>query len=178
MHAASWATDPKHLGFTLARYHFVARMLQGCVDVVEVGAGDGTGAPIVRAVVGKLTLTDKPDWNPIERTYRRRVNAIYALDVLEHIEPANEWPFLRNITHSLMPDGVAIFGSPSKESQHWASAISAKHHVNCHTEETLRHTLMHHFGNVFLFGMNDMTLHTGFGPMCHYRLALCTSSGG
>jgi hypothetical protein len=31
-----------------------------------------------------------------------------------------------------------------------------------------------HFSNVFMFGMNDETLHTGYGPMCHYRLAVCT----
>jgi hypothetical protein len=27
-----------------------------------------------------------------------------------------------------------------------------------------------------VFGMNDEVLHTGFGPMCHYRLAICTGA--
>ena len=38
----------------------------------------------------------------------------------------------------------------------------------------MRTTLMQHWNHVFLFGMNDETLHTGFGPMCHYRFAVCT----
>src|SRR5712672_4184330 len=37
MHAASFATDPKHLGFVLARYKHVSRWLVGMDRVLEVG---------------------------------------------------------------------------------------------------------------------------------------------
>jgi len=30
-----------------------------------------------------------------------------------------------------------------------------------------------YFDNVFIFSMNDETIHTGFYPMAHYLLALC-----
>ena len=69
-----------------------------------------------------------------------------------------------------------ICGMPSLESQPYASELSRAGHVNCKTEEQLRQTLGKFFRNVLLFGMNDETLHTGFGPMCHYRLAICTGA--
>src|SRR5712675_2743841 len=59
MHAASFATDPKHLGFVLARYKFVARMLQGMGRVLEVGCGDTTGARLVKPTVGELLGIDR-----------------------------------------------------------------------------------------------------------------------
>ena len=36
----AWYDDPKRLTFTLARYKFVAKMLAGMTDVLEVGCGD------------------------------------------------------------------------------------------------------------------------------------------
>jgi len=184
MHAASFKTDPKHLGFVLARYHFVARMFEGKENVLEVGCGDGTGASIVKEVVGKLIGMDKES----QRNYPGHfwlgdildgapptfMDAIFALDVLEHILPVDEDKALYNITRALLPSGVCIIGTPSRESQPYASELSRKYHVNCKTENELRSLMGRHFENVFMFGMNDATLHTGFGPMCHYRLALCT----
>jgi hypothetical protein len=32
--------------------------------------------------------------------------------------------------------------------------------------------MLRHWKHVFIFGMNDETLHTGFGPMCHYIIAM------
>jgi len=30
-----------------------------------------------------------------------------------------------------------------------------------------------YFANVFIFSMNDEVVHTGFGKMSHYNIALC-----
>lgn len=191
VHRGSFAHDPKHLGFVLARYHFVARELYGRGHVLEVGCGDGTGARVVRPVVGKLVGVDKvPMFSGSEPfdaflhhdMTRGRVrgswDGIYALDVLEHVHPFYEAAFLRNMTASLAPHGAVIIGSPSLESQPYASTASRREHVNCKDETAFRRTLLDYFHNVFVFGMNDMTLHTGFGPMCHYRLAICTDVRG
>jgi len=190
MHAASFATDPKHLGFVLARYKHVAKMLYGMSRVLEVGCGDTTGAPLVKEVVGDLIgidpvayksepnidvyshdMLDGPFTNP---NGCGKFNAAYALDVLEHINPEDEDRFLTNIKASLEGGGMVIIGTPSLESQPYASKLSKEHHVNCKTEDGLRATLWRHFRNVSILGMNDETLHTGYGPMCHYRLAICT----
>ena len=53
-----------------------------------------------------------------------------------------------------------------------ASPQSKAGHINCKTEEQLRGFMQRHFDNVFIFAMNDEVVHTGFGPMAHYRLAL------
>ena len=185
MHAASFATDPKHLGFVLARYKFVARMLQGMERVLEVGCGDTTGARVVKPAVGRLVGIDRERYacepcievfrhDVLSAPYGERFDAVYALDVLEHVNPQDERTFFDNIKLSLLRGGVLIIGTPSLESQVYASKLSRAYHVNCKTEDELRDTLRRHFRNVFLFGMNDETLHTGFGPMCHYRLAICT----
>ena len=184
MHAASFAEDPKHLLFMLARYHFVARMFHGRGSVLEVGCGDGTGARLIAPVVEQLFGVDRLEHGtfpgPFEKLDIRfarpqfgQLDAIYALDVLEHIDPQHEKAALENILYSLKPEGACIMGMPSLESQPYASAASRREHVNCKTELGLRALMEHFFHNVFMFGMNDATLHTGFATMCHYRLAVC-----
>src|SRR5882672_2353794 len=164
MHAASFATDPKHLAFVLARYHFVARMLQGQDFVLEVGCGDGTGARIVRAAVNNYVGIDIESYvcvpghdyamvNILDGPlgdYGRKFTAAFALDVLEHIDLIDEDIFFRNINASLEPNGTVIIGTPSAESQIYASELSKLHHCNCKTGEELRSILQKHYRNVFL----------------------------
>jgi SAM-dependent methyltransferase len=191
MHAASFQNDPKHLGFVLARYSFVARMLQGKQHVLEIGCGDGTGAHVVKKVVGRLYGLDREEQPTFPGAFYKfdiiresdgrfcaldwsDMDAVYALDVLEHIDPGYEHIAIQAMIYFLKQSGPLIIGMPSRESQPYASELSKRYHVNCKTEDELRATLSKHFHNVFLFGMNDGTLHTGFGPMAHYRLAICT----
>jgi SAM-dependent methyltransferase len=187
-----WERDPKRLCFILARYKTVARMLEGKARVLEVGCADGFGSRIVRQQVGELVAmdidrasiaeavaNDSARWPVDFRTgdvqdlpITERFDAVYCLDVLEHIEPQDEARFLACL-RSRAP--VAIIGSPSLESQPYASELSRKGHVNCKTGHNLKASLMPHWNQVFLFGMNDETLHTGFAPMAHYRMALCVA---
>ena len=196
----TWSIDPKRLGFTLARYKFVAKMLAGKANVLEVGCGDGWATAIVAQAVGTITAIDA-DEQLLANARERRIHnvvwlqhditrgvcyrpdrllchfeAAYSLDVLEHVRPEMEPAFIGNICMAIGPHGTFICGMPSLESQPYASELSRAGHVNCKTEDQLRQTLQKYFRNVFLFGLNDETLHTGFGPMCHYRLAICTGA--
>ena len=54
----SWNQDPKRTLFTLSRYKFVSRMLQGRANVLEVGCADAFGTRLVRQEVQRLTATD------------------------------------------------------------------------------------------------------------------------
>jgi 2-polyprenyl-3-methyl-5-hydroxy-6-metoxy-1,4-benzoquinol methylase len=101
-------------------------------------------------------------------------DGIYGLDVLEHISPRDQESFLTNVCASLAPHGIAIFGMPSIESQTYASVASKEGHVNCQSGNELRENLKKYFQNVFIFSMSDEVVHTGFMPMAHYLLALCT----
>jgi 2-polyprenyl-3-methyl-5-hydroxy-6-metoxy-1,4-benzoquinol methylase len=191
----SWNQDPKRTLFTLARYKFVAKLLSGKKKVLEIGCADAFGTRLVQQEVGHVTAIDfdpvfiadaisrlNPSWpmdlkvhdilcEPVSGSY----SAVYSLDVLEHIAPENEKAFMLNILASLAPDGVAIIGMPSLESQVYASKQSKEGHVNCKSGNELKSFLLEYFSNVFIFSMNDEVVHTGYLPMAHYLMALCTS---
>jgi SAM-dependent methyltransferase len=191
MASESFRKDPKHLGFMLARYKFVSKMLAGYTRVAEIGCGDGTGSAVVNAAVHQLDLFDfDPAWEASARRitgcpFRQHdiiedyirgwsYSAIYMLDVIEHITPEAEPKMLANVVRSLDDTGIFVVGTPSLESQIYASSQSREGHVNCRSGEKLRYDIRGWFDNVFLFGMNDEVLHVGFTPMCHYLFAVAT----
>ena len=100
-------------------------------------------------------------------------DAIYSLDVIEHINREDEHGYLANLRGSLDDAGVLIIGTPSIESQQYASSQSKIGHINCKTGAELKALLQRYFVNVFLFSMNDEVVHTGFYPLAHYLIAIC-----
>jgi hypothetical protein len=44
--------------------------------------------------------------------------------------------------------------------------------------DSLRTLMERYFTNVFMFGMNDEVLHTGYAPMCHYIWSLAVGVRG
>src|SRR3982751_3198035 len=117
MTSQAWYDDPKRLTFTLARYKFVAKMFSGFEHVLEVGCADAFATRIVAQEVTKLSATDfdpvfiedmkarmSDRWTfecfvhdmlggRVPGTY----DGMYALDVLEHIQPQDEARFLDNM---------------------------------------------------------------------------------
>jgi hypothetical protein len=100
-------------------------------------------------------------------------DGVYAIDVLEHIPADRELKFVSNIAASLSRHGVALLGTPSLESQAYASSASKAGHVNCKDAAGLKALMCGCFHNVFIFSMNDEVVHTGFYPLAHYLWALC-----
>jgi 2-polyprenyl-3-methyl-5-hydroxy-6-metoxy-1,4-benzoquinol methylase len=195
--SAGWHTDPKRLVFVLSRYKFVAKMLSGYGQVLEVGCGDGFP---IRIVLQEVASVHGVDIDPvfIRDIEERRddhwpftfevhdmlsgpvrhspFDAAYSLDVLEHIPIEREDVFLSNICASVKNDAPVIVGMPSLESQQYASSLSKIGHVNCKSGSELKATMSRHFKNVFIFSMNDEVVHTGYSPMAHYLFALCTGA--
>jgi 2-polyprenyl-3-methyl-5-hydroxy-6-metoxy-1,4-benzoquinol methylase len=188
----SWNKDPRRTLFTLSRYKFVSKMFEGRERVLEVGCADAFGTRLVQQTVGQVTAIDfdplfiedvkermDKHW-PLE-TFVHDVlggavpgsyDAIYALDVLEHIEPAVERRFLGNSLAPLEAHGIALFGMPSLESQPYASPQSKVGHVNCKTMPEFKKLMEEYFHSVFMFSMNDEVVHTGYHKMAHYLIAL------
>lgn len=190
-----WHDDPRRLAFVLARYKFVAKMLSGKQKVAELGCGDAFGSRIVKQEVAELHVYD---FDPLflDDVEKRNVerwklhphlhdildgplkeapfDAIYSLDVLEHIAEASEHLYVKHLKQSLVDHGILIVGMPSLESQSHASPQSKVGHVNCKSGKVLKSVLEKDFHNVLLFSMNDEVVHTGFSPMAHYLLAICT----
>lgn len=187
-----WHDDPKRMGFVLARYKFVAKMFSGMNHVLECGCADAFGTRVVLQEVKALTATDfdpvfvddvnrrmDSDWrftcvthDMIDGPLNGAFDGAYAVDVIEHIAEADENRFVGHMVKSLGPHGVCILGSPSLESQAYASPGSKAGHVNCKTGEGLKALMGRFFHNVFLFGMNDEVLHTGFQKMSHYLFVI------
>lgn len=193
MSGHAYLNDPRRLAFTLSRYKFVSKMISGSKSALEVGCADAFGSPIVRQQVQELTAVDfdstfisdakknhpfKQDifflqHDLLDSPVPGIFDAVYAMDVLEHIDLANEGKFLTNLVAPLQKDGVCVIGMPSIQSQVYASEISRLGHVNCKSAEELRATMLTHFKNVFIFSMNDEVVHTGYHPMAQYLIALC-----
>lgn len=198
MSGYAWRTDPRHVLFTLARYKFVAKLLAGRDRVLEVGCADAFGTRLVaQGIRWGVTAIDVDDtmlaagreqswaqgqWPKITLVEHNLLtapldgfDAAYAIDVLEHIPPRENRRFMSHLAKSITPDGVAIIGTPSLESQAYASAPSKEGHVNCQTMASLQSLAGHHFKTVFMFGQNDEVVHTGFGAMCHYLWAVAVT---
>lgn len=190
-----YINNPKHIAFVASRYKFCAKMLDGMGTVIEVGCGDGFGAPIVAGAVGRLICTDI---NPgmledirlrqshvknatyeffefREGSYMPKADAVFLVDVIEHIFPHEEERFMSNLSSSLKEHGVALIGTPNKTAEQYASEWSRQGHVNLKAHDQLKDLCLRYFRNVFMFGMNDEVLHTGYPPMCHYLWALCVT---
>ena len=189
----SWNNDPKRTLFTLARYKFVARMLEGKNNALEIGCADAFGTRLVQQTVEKVHVIDfdpvfiedvknrynrhwpltYEQWDILKQPTKKKFESCFALDVLEHIEKEKENLFFYNIKQSLLENSVAIIGMPSLESQKYASPQSKEGHVNCQSGYELKTNLLKQFEQVFMFSMNDEVIHTGYYPMAHYLIALC-----
>jgi 2-polyprenyl-3-methyl-5-hydroxy-6-metoxy-1,4-benzoquinol methylase len=187
----AWMNDPKHLLFSLSRYKFVSKLLEGYKKVLEVGAGDGFLSRIIDQNVNRLDLCDieianieyfkKIKFNKnkyfihdfSKKISYEKYDAIYSIDVIEHISPKKVNKFMKNQVKSLAKNGTLIIGTPSQESQRYSSKYSKMGHVNVYTKSELRKFCYKYFNNVFVFSMNDEIIHTGYDKMSQYLFALC-----
>lgn len=190
-----WHDDPRRLAFVLARYKFVSKMLSGKKKVAELGCGDAFGSRIVKQEVAELHVYDfdplfvediekraNARWPLIAHTHdildgplrEAPFDAIYSLDVMEHIDAKKEHLYVKHLKESLTQNGILIVGMPSLESQSHASPQSKIGHINCKSGKDFKALLEKDFVNVLLFSMNDEVVHTGFAPMAHYLFAICT----
>ena len=192
---------PWHLLFTYSRYKFAMKLLSPYRRnaILELGCGEGLGSIMLAAGDNTLKGIDF-DEGAIEHAKRSiprdnmefshddfilkqygDFDAVISLDVIEHIAKKNEDNFVKTIILNLKNNGVAIVGTPNITASKYASKESQAGHINMYDEKRLRELLEKYFHNVFIFGLNDEVVHTGYYPMCHYIMAVCCNkrrSGG
>ncbi|MFC1508558.1 methyltransferase [Candidatus Omnitrophota bacterium] len=188
----SLINDPKHMCFVLSRYKFCVKMLKGKDVIMELGSGDGFGLPIIAQSAKKVYAVDwdkrilegnaqrlkhlrnveylRVDLN--KESPRVKADGAFLIDVIEHLEPKSERNFFNNIVKCLKPDSVLIVGTPNITASEYATHRSHVQHINLKSNKTLKKLMERYFENVFMFGMNDEVLHTGYDPMCHYIWAI------
>ena len=193
--SSGYVLDPKHLGFVLARYKFVAKLAaaQGAKKAVEIGCGDGFPTPVVAQSVDSIQAVDleprtlehrarNPEWDSKINFFVHDVlqspvpggpfDLAYSIDVIEHIPSDLEDVYFRNIIASMAHRSFAVIGTPNKTSEQYASKHSRESHINLKTHASLRDSMHKHFDYVFMFGINDEVVHLGYGEMCHYLMAV------
>lgn len=188
----SLLNDPIHMSFVLSRYKFCARMLAGKKNVLEIGCGDAPGTPIVAQFVGRVYAVDTDarliqsnkdrlsqikniDFdilNICEEAPKEKFDAVYSIDVIEHLDRHLNKPFMENSVRALTQDGVCIIGTPNITANKYASHRSRIQHINLQSQKSLRDKLSKYFKNVFMFSMNDEMVHTGYGSMAHYLFGM------
>lgn len=186
--------------FTTARYKFVARMLEPRKKAValELGCNNGFGTRYVRQKcnlekligvdfdheaieVAKAEVADEVceflegdflthDYTSF--TLRGGYDCVYSMDVIEHIPQADERKFVDTIWKNLGVNGFAVVGTPNVTIYPYASPWNKIRHINNFDQKRLYELLRTRFEQVFMFGMTDEVLHTGFYPMCCYIMAL------
>jgi len=182
--------DPKRLAFVLSRYKFAAKMIPKGKRILELGCSEGIGVPILTEFSSHYTGVDMDseaidvairNWGSENRVFLcedflgkiyGKFDAIVSLDVLEHIEPAVSHVFFDTIFKNLSDNGIAILGTPNITSSAYASEASRLGHINLYDAERLKKDMERLFYNVFVFGVNDEVVHTGFYAMCHYLICI------
>jgi SAM-dependent methyltransferase len=183
-------SDPKRLGFVLSRYKFAAKMTGRQKCILELGCSEGIGTPILAEFASHYTGVDmdasaiatakenwKNDkWEFIEADFLGHrygtFDSIVSLDVIEHIHREYEPLFFGTVAQNLGEDGSCLVGTPNITSAPYASAGSQRGHVNLYDAARLETALRTVFHNVFMFGINDEIVHTGYAPMAHYLMGL------
>ena len=188
----SFLDDPRHLAFVLARYKFCAKMLHGKKNRLEIGCGDGFGIPLLaqgadytlgidvddRLIEGNRKRLQKfkniefKNINITEEVPEKKFDAVYSVDVIEHLDALTEDAFMQNSVRCLQKDGIYIMGTPNITANEYAAERSRIQHINLKGHKELRELMGKYFSNVFMFSMNDEVVHTGYYPMAHYLIAL------
>lgn len=184
--------DTNFLLFSLSRYKFASKLVgeEPKRTVLELGCNEGVGTLLLArnasSVMGVDFDADSIAWaknnlehdnlhfkhdNFLGKKYGT-FDSVVSLDVIEHILPSNQNLFLKTILHNLCEEGFCLIGTPNITAAQYASKESREGHVCLYSAQDLKNFLLKGFKNVFIFGMNDEVVHTGFWGMCHYLFAL------
>ena len=184
--------SPRHFLFTLSRYKFAARILpqDRAIRVLEIGCSEGIGTLMLGELGHTVTAVDADEQAiaHAQKVINKRnltfvsgdfigqklgtFDAAVSLDVIEHIDRKDEAAFIETIKENLTREGLCIIGTPNDSAAQYASKASQIGHINMFSAERLTKLMRKHFIHVFMFGMNDEVVHTGFYPMCHYLMAV------
>ena len=184
--------DFKHLPYSLSRYKFAGKMLEGKKSVIEVGCNAGFKTMMLSQFVETVVGLDysesaikfaNENYADEKRSYlcaditqmepfKEKVDAAVSLDVIEHIPQEDENTFIAAIANNLKEDGVCIIGTPNITASAYQSEETKISHINLYSHQRLRDLMGKYFDNVFMFGMNDEVVHTGYPAMSHYIIAM------
>jgi hypothetical protein len=188
--------DPVTLTRSLARYRFVAGLLESRHDVAEYGRPETLGADMMVGAVKRLTVYG-PEAAALDELRRqlpvdapcgvhvhdilsgplpRRHDSIYCLDAIEHVSRSDEDAFVRNLSDSLSRNhDILVVGSRSAEENDQASARRSDEARFPRSALELKALFGRYFHVVFTFSMIEQAVHPGTHRAADYVLAICCS---
>lgn len=195
--SATVRTSMTGLLHILARYKFAMKMMANRQNlrIVDLGCNDGLGDLMLRQNLNPASVTgvDFDDeaikWandNLADNIMSFKevdflalsggvlsADCVVSLDVIEHIPEENEKRY-RDVIYDILCDkGFAVIGTPNATLYPYANPINKKAHINNFDQARLYGLFSERFSNVFIFGMNDESVNTGFYPFSCYIMALC-----
>ncbi|MFH1593945.1 MAG: class I SAM-dependent methyltransferase [Candidatus Omnitrophota bacterium] len=182
--------DPKRLAFVLSRYKFAAKVGSKDRSILELGCSEGMGVPILTEFAKSYRGVDSDvsaievatqNWSNDRISFMKddflgrvygQFDTVVSLDVVEHIALSSEQRFFDTIYSNLKEDGIGIVGTPNIRARAYASPASKEGHLNMFDSSRLKTSMQGIFRNVFLFGINDEVVHTGYTEMAHYLVCI------
>jgi 2-polyprenyl-3-methyl-5-hydroxy-6-metoxy-1,4-benzoquinol methylase len=95
-----------------------------------------------------------------ERPENQAYDAVFSIDVIEHLEPEFEKIFIENMMYGLKQNGVMIIGTPNESASQYATFRSDHQHINLKSAQTLKGLLDQYFDNSFI--LIRLILHLAF----------------
>ena len=99
-------------------------------------------------------------------------DAVYALDVLEHIPERGRGPLHRQFDRLADAHGRRHFRDAVAGIAVLCVAAEQGRSRQLQVRRGVQGALERYFNTVFMFSMNDEVVHTGFYPMAHYLLGV------
>src|SRR3989338_3885902 len=158
----------------LARYKFVARLVDKKDHILEVGCGSGVGciflgqhsAQVKGIDVNSSEIKEAEQINRrqnvtfevcdlLDMESKEKYDVVLALDVIEHMTKRNAHGLLSNMTRHLKEDGMLVIGTPSVHSYKYQGALSRASHIKCYDQGELVDLIQKYCKRVLPFSMND-----------------------
>tara|TARA_B100000161_G_C33419079_1_gene354694 strand:+ start:71 stop:691 length:621 start_codon:yes stop_codon:yes gene_type:complete len=187
--------NPLMATIKLARFKFVAKMLNKKDRVLDLGCGNGFssyfyshfcksvhGVDIQEAVINNWECFEHENisfslGNILnDEIYEKDIEAITCVDVIEHFSLSDGEKIIENAAKCLSKQkngGQFIIGTPSKFSNPFRAEHNKEHHLHEYEPDELQNICERYFPRTLQFSMNDEIIHTGFNKLAWFFYIIC-----
>ena len=178
--------------FQQARYKHAAKLLEKKSNIFDVGAGDGVGLPILCHYFSDVLSVDidhhllEECKNNLDKNFKcdfllhdfskghlhNKYDGGVCFDVMSLIPPQDEANWMRNISCSLVKNGMFVIGTQNKNITHLGNPKNHVDQPNFKDADELYELMSNYFHNVIMLAMNDEVLHTGKKETCQYLIGV------